>query len=197
MAAYVIKSWGASDRQDVSGNYVAITGRKEGIISWILALIRIQPTVSITVSESRIEFSQASLSGSVRRMIPLTGVCSTLYGYYKPWKQALLVFLILVWIAVGIGRAISSASGDDRFAVGALPVGIVIGVAISVLYYFQNRTLTLGFVENSGIVSAIQFKRSIIEGQDIDEANAEYVCQLVQFFCEARQRALLQGPAVA
>ena len=69
--AYVIKSWRAGDQPDAHTNFVTVTGRKEGIISYVLAHFGIDPTVSITVSDSRIEFSEASLSGSVRRLIPL------------------------------------------------------------------------------------------------------------------------------
>ena len=192
MAAYMIKSWRASDDKDVHNNYITIIGRKEGIISWVLALFRIDPTVSITVSDARIEFSEGSLSGSVRRLIPLTGVCSSMYGYHKPWQKAVTIFLFLAGIAFGICNGISSAAGNNHISFGAVIISFVFGSVIAILYYFLNRTLTLGFIENSGAVSAIQFKRSVIEGQDINEAQAGYVCQLVQFFVEARQRALME-----
>ena len=190
MAAYVIKSWRATDKPDVHNNFVTITGRKEGIISWLLALFRIDPTVSITISDTRIEFSEASLSGSVRRLIPLPGICSTLYGYHKPWRKALLIFFLLAWFLPGIANAI--ASGGKSFSVAGLFIGLIVGFGVAILYYFLNRTLTLGFVENSGVVSAIQFKRSVVENQDINEAQAGYVCQVVQALLEARQRAILQ-----
>ena len=192
MAAYVIKSWRATDQPDVHSNFVTITGRKEGIISWLLALFRIDPTVSITVSDTRIEFSEASLSGSVRRLIPLPGICSTLYGYHKPWRKAIVVFFLLAWLLTAFSSAIASMGSGDSFSVGGLFIALIVSFGIAILYYFLNRTLTLGFVENSGIVSAIQFKRSVVENQDINEAQAGYVCQVVQALLEARQRAILQ-----
>ena len=191
MAAYVIKSWRATDQPDVHNNYVTIIGRKQGTISWLLARFGIDPTVSITVSDTRIEFSEASLSGSVRRLIPLPGVCSTLYGYHKPWRKALGIFIFLAWIIAGFSSALASAGGAEHFSFGGLFVAMIVGFVLATLYYFLNRTLTLGFVENSGVVSAIQFKRSIVENQDINEAQAGYVCQLVQALVEARQRAVL------
>ena len=191
MAAYVIKSWRATDQPDAKENYVTIVGRKEGIISWLLALFRIDPIVSITVSAARIEFSQGSLSGSVRRLIPLTGVCSSVYGYHKPWQKALSIVVALTFIITSVGSALSSEGiRDEPFSFGALFLGLLIGSVLAVLYDFLNRTLTLGFVENSGVLSAIQFKRSVVENQDINEKQAGYVCELVQYLVEARQRSV-------
>jgi len=185
--AYVIKSWRAGDQPDAHTNFITITGRKEGIISWVLARFGIDPTVSITASGSRIEFSEASLSGSVRRLIPLPSVCSTVYGYHKPWKKALGIAVFLIWIVTSL----TSAAGEG-FSFGGLFGGVLVGAVIGPLYFFLNRTLTLGFVEHSGVISAIQFKRSVVENQDINEAQAGYVCQVVQALVEARQRTVLQ-----
>ena len=192
MAAYVIKSWRATDQPDVHNNYVTITGRKEGMISWVLALFRIDPTVSITISDTRVEFSEASLSGSVRRLIPLPGICSTLYGYHKPWRKAVVIFFLLTFLVEGSSNAIKNALSQPHPAHDHLFLALVVGLVLSVIYYFLNRTLTLGFVENSGVISTIQFKRSVVENQDINEAQAGYVCQVVQALVEARQRAILQ-----
>jgi len=186
--AYVIKSWLAGDQPDAHGNFVAIIGRKEGIISWVLARFGIDPTVSITVNDSRIEFAEASLSGSVRRLIPLPSVCSTVYGYHKPWKKAIGLSVFLIWIICSI----ASAAGNG-FSFGGLFGGILVGAIVALVYFFLNRTLTLGFVENSGVISAIQFKRSVVENEDINEAQAGYVCQVVQSLVEARQGPVPQS----
>jgi len=191
MAAYVIKSWRAADQPDVDGNYVTIIGRKEGIISWLLALFRIDPIVSISVNATRIEFSEGSLSGTVRRLIPLPSVSSTLYGYYKPWKKALVIFYLLS----GITAALPYSSSERAHSpIINLIFGLLVGLIVSIIYYLYNRTLSLGFVENSGVVSAIQFKRSFVENKDINDEQARYVCQLVQFFVESRYHGAMQQP---
>jgi hypothetical protein len=193
MAAYVITSWRASNEPDGQGNYVSLTGRREGIISWLLSILRINPMVSIIVDATRIEFSQVSLSGSLRRVIPLPGVCSTIYGYYKPWKQALGIFVFLVWLITQIAIEASSAAPASGFVAMGFLFGLLVGIVCAVIYYFLNRTLTLGFVENSGAVSIIRFKRSVVENQDIDETQAGYVCQLVQSLVDARMHAVLHS----
>jgi hypothetical protein len=78
---------------------------------------------------------------------------------------------------------------------GAAGVVFLIGVAIALAYYFLNQTLTLGFIEDSGVPSAIQFKRSVIENLDIDEGQAKTVCIIVQKLIEAKRKRLLQAGA--
>lgn len=196
MSTLVIKEWKASNQPiDSDGNYVKVIGRAGGLISWLLALLKIDPTTSIRVSESRVEFSSASLSGTEHRMIPVCNVCSTYYGYHKPWKAALLIFFLFGFLfnipgaiasvgiaSVGIDAAISAVTG--------YLLGIVIAIGLALLYYFLGRTLTLGFVEHSGVVSAIKFKRSVIENVDVNEEQARYICEMTQFLIEAARRPL-------
>lgn len=181
MSALVIKEWTVSSKViDEKNNFVRITGREGGLIAWILSLMGIDPTTTIQVGLERIEFSSASLAGTQSRMIPLQGVCSSYYGYHKPWKAAASIigmFLLL-------GTFISSAGGPS----GASLLSALAGLVIATLYYFLNRTLTLGFVEHSGAVCGIQFKRSVIENVDIDQDQAKTVCVLIQRLIEAKEK---------
>jgi hypothetical protein len=180
--AYVIKSWHAADQPNANNHFVAITVREEGVISWFLAIFGFDPTVSINVSDSRIEFSEVSLSGSIRRVIPLLSVCSSVYGYHKPWKKSLGIAIVLILIIAGITSGITGG-----FSFGGLFCGMLIGAIVALLYFFLNRTLTFGFVDDSGLLSAIEFRRSVVENLDINEDQAGYVCQLVQACIEARE----------
>jgi hypothetical protein len=175
MTALVLKQWSVKDSPvDQAGNCIIISGRQGGSIAWFLSLVGIDPTTTIKVSSKRVEFKSSSLSGTSNRMIPLPGICSTYYGYYKPWKTALgiLLVVILFW-----GLAIGTSTGKIIF-------GILISAAISLAYYFINRTLTFGFVENSGVISGIQFKRSVIENIDVNEQQARTACELTQAIIE-------------
>lgn len=55
MPIYVIKSWYSSNQPDTDGNYILIEGRQEGLISWLLSVFRIEPTVTIRVTENKVE----------------------------------------------------------------------------------------------------------------------------------------------
>lgn len=183
MGAFVIKSWKSGNKPvDEQGNYVHIVGRNGGLIAWLLARLRVDPTTRIAVGIERLEFTRSSLSGVQARLIPLESISSTYYGYHKPWKTALSIVLLFGLVAGSLMREPSSGT------IGAVVIGF--GLLFAAAYYLLNRTLTLGFIEHSGVVSGIQFKRSVIEGQDIDEHEARQICKLVQRLLEARQRRL-------
>ena len=184
MSALVIKSWQAETKPiDEANNFVSIVGRESGLIAWILSKVGVDPTTRITVGTERLEFGSASRAGTEQRIIPLESISSSYYGYHKPWKASVGIFALFVFFAMSFARAGSGFSGLLIFLVVAL-----IGGAIAALCYFLNRTLTLGFVEQSGVVSGIRFKRSVIENVDINQEQAKMVCLLVQRLIEAKQR---------
>ena len=196
MSALVIKAWKAESKPiDDKNNYVSITGRESGLIAWVLSLMGVDPTTTIRVGMDRVEFSSSSLAGTQSRLIPLQSICSTYYGYHKPWKAAVGIVAFFLFFGSAIASAImqdASRSGGVSFFLGAGAVGFV----FALIYYFLNRTLTLGFVEVSGHVSGIKFKRSVIENIDINEAQAKSVCTIVQRLIEAKERRALQAPKV-
>ena len=175
----VITKWHAVNSPGEDGLFVRISGRREGIVSWLLSVLGIDATTTLTVSSNRIEFEETSRSGKLKRLIPLSCVCSTVYGYNKPWKKALAIgFLVFI-----IGNALlASLFGEPGFF--SIALSLILGGACGFLYLFLNKHFTLGFIEDSGVMSAIQFKRSLIENQDINETQAGYVSQLVQALIE-------------
>lgn len=181
MQPLVIKEWKANSQPvDPEGNLISITGRQGGLIAWILALLKIDPTTSIKVSPDRVQFSSASLSGTEFRMIPILSVCSTYYGYHKPWKAALGIAVFFGFIGAVISDVMQSAAPAI--------ILLLMGIGLAFLYYFLSRTLTLGFVEHSGVISGIRFKRSIIEGVEINQTQGNYICGLTQSLIEAKRR---------
>ena len=113
--------------------------------------------------EKKILFEQGSLEGSVKRVIPMAKISSSYYGYTKPWKKAFIIGVVC----------------------GVLTFWMMgLGALVGVLYYFLNKTLTIGLVEVSGVVSSIDFKRSVIEGQSIDEDQAREVCDIIELLID-------------
>ena len=171
MNAFVIKSWSASDQPDADGNYVNINGRAGGLVSWLLNLLDISPTVRLTVRADKIIFQKGSLEGSLHFLTPLENACSMFYALKRPLKEAVILGIVL-------GAATFFTFG-------------ILGIAIAVLYYLLNKTLTIGFTDVGGRVSVIPFRRSVIEGQSIDEAEASRVCNIVQHLVDARRNRAL------
>lgn len=157
--ALVLKKWSASRTPDAKGNYVHLVGREAGLFAWLLSLVGVDPTTEVEIRENIILFTEGSLSGREHRVIPINSVCSAYYGYHKPWKEA-LVFGILL-----------------------LPV-FFLGLLVGPLYYFLNKKLTVGIVENSSWIGGFSFKRSVIEGVQIDEAKSYEVIQIIRELLE-------------
>lgn len=167
--ALVLKKWYASKTANADGNFVHLIGRVPGFIAWLLAAVGIDPTTDIEIKERIIIFTTGSLAGMQKRVIPMKSVCSAYYGYKKPWKQALIIGLLL---AVLLG-AIKPLFG-------------IVGVIVGIVYYYLNRELTVGIVELSGWLGGFAFKRSVIEGKDIDEKKAYEVIDIVRSLIETK-----------
>lgn len=169
MITYVIKSWNVHiPPPGTTGTQITINGRAAGLVSWVMSLLGISPTVSFHVNDDKVIFQEGSLAGNMSYLTPVEHVCSTFYGYHKPWKESLILGVIL---------------GALTFFLLAIP-GIVVGL----LYYFLNKKLMIGYTSVGGTAHTIHFKRSVIEGQNIDENSAAHVCGLIQNLIDAPRR---------
>lgn len=174
MTTYVIKSWFAREEPGPDRHYIDIEGRAAGLMSWLLNLLGISPTVRLVVLADKVSFEKGSLEGIEHRLTPAEHICSTFYAYRRPWKEA-----------IGMGIILGALT---FFSLG------LIGVAIAIVYYVLNKTLTIGFTDIGGYEHVIPFKRSVMEGQVIDEAQAARLCELMQrILDQQRERALLHS----
>lgn len=174
---YVIKEWFASETPNRDGIYVHIRGRKGGLMSFILSFAGIEPTVSLVVDRENVRFRVGSWTGFKSWVTPLQKLCSGHYGYSKPFWGTVF------WIIVGVALLLASYGqrGDAlRLAVG-LGIVVILG---AIAYYFLNKTLVLGltYVGGGGVHSGDQFafKRSVIEGKNIDEIAAERIVAIIE-----------------
>ena len=162
--ALVIKKWFASSTPNAQGAYVHLVGRQAGAFAWLLSVVGLDPTTEIQITKDLVVFTSASLAGRSTRVMPMHFLTSASYGYQKPWKEALLIGALLT------------------------PV-FFIGLLLGPLYYFLNKTLAVGLTEASGWSDGFAFKRSVIEGQNIDEKQAHQVIEVVRELIEAKARA--------
>lgn len=165
--ALVIKKWYASSTPNQEGNFVHLVGREAGLFAWLLSVIGIDPTTEVEIKDKVIVFTAGSLSGKQKRVIPMLSVCSAYYGYVKPWQMAVMLGMIAL-------------------ALTAVTPYAALGLIVGPLYYFLNKELTVGVVENSSWIGGFAFKRSVIEGQNIDEQKAYEVIEIIRALIEAR-----------
>ena len=153
--ALVIKSWYANTVPDPFGNYVSIVGREEGVLSYLLAAVGIDATTRFRVDARSVYIERGSLAGFEERVIPLTKISSSYFSFEKPWREAIVLGVVLL---------------------SFFGLGLIVGP----LYYFLNKKLGLGVVEVGSIVSGIHFKRSLIEGQEINENEGRRLVGIVR-----------------
>lgn len=140
----VIKNWKVTSTPAPNQPYVNIQGRQSGFIGFVLSLVGMDPTVKFTLEDGKITYSASSWSGQKKVMIPLSKVATGYFGYARPWKEALVVGAVL------------------------MPF-FFLGLIAGPLYYFLNKRMEFGVRSVGGENFPIAFKRSIIEGQNIDE----------------------------
>jgi hypothetical protein len=187
MTRLVIKQWKADTRPiDSDNNYVSISGREGGLISWVLSLLGVDATTHLRVGIQRIEFLSSSLAGRATNLVPLESISSTYFGYHKPWKAALAIFFLIFFFGTSIASSPFGRSIGDQLAV--ILVVMAVGAIAAIVYYYLNRLLTLGFIESSGVIHAIRFKRSVIENIEIDETQSQNVCMIIQRLIESKKK---------
>jgi len=165
---YVIKEWFVDETPSSEGVYVKVKGREGGILSFLLSWVGIDPTVTLIVDKENIRFEKGSWSGFFRRITPINKLCASAYGYQKPWKTALVI------ASIGVPL------------IGLLGLGLLVIIG-AVAYYYLNKQLQVEFYEIGGYKDGIVFKRSVIEGIKVDEADAARVVRILE--------ALMQGKA--
>ena len=113
--------------------YVRLKGRKSGVIAWLLALIGIDPTTTLTITDTRVDYVEGSLSGKMRHTIPIDAVCNLGTGYLKPM---LWLICAIASLLVAIWAIAANAPGIVSLLLLALSVG-------SAIKYYLGKTLLL------------------------------------------------------
>lgn len=167
---YVIKEWVASETPNQDGVYVHISGRKGGLISWFLSFVGIDPIISLVVDRENVRFKEGNWKGFDMVVTPIGKLCSGRYGYAKPfWSNA---FLVLI-----------------GFLLLMRTDGISILLILWGLYsYFANKTTKLGVTYLDGNGNEFAFKRSIIEGKNIDAVAAGRIISIIEMIMLGRDK---------
>lgn len=173
----VIKKWFASTTPNEEGNYVHLVGRKSGLVSWVLSLMKIDAVSEVKVQGNLIKFTTSSLAGREKRVIPLKAITSAFYAYEKPWKKAVAILGSSVFLIVA-----SMFSYEMSFLSSFGFLGIIGGV----VYYILNKKIKVAVVEASGWTGEFAFKRSVIEGQNINEKQAYEVIDIIRELIEKK-----------
>lgn len=167
---YVIKEWVASETPNQDGIYIHITGRKGGLLAFILSLVGIDPIVSLVVDRENVRFKEGSLNGFDSCVTPIEKLCSGNYGYAKPFLST------TIWIVIGVALLIPSSG---------VSLILILGAAF---YYYLNKTTKIGVTYLDGRDNGFSFKRSIMEGKNIDEIAAGRIISIIEMIMLGRDK---------
>ena len=184
--ALVVKSFKVSGTPGEGGCYAEITARESGLISWIFALLQLDPTWSLKILFDKVVYESNSITGFRRVILPIHSVSSVYFGTSKPWKLALTVFILF------IGAAYVAAEVGSVFWTMLL---VLLGVAAAALIFILKRELCIGVTENTGDDYELLLKRSVIENQEITEDRLAEIATLFTAILDAH-KSVLAGRAI-
>jgi hypothetical protein len=141
--------------------FLSIKGRASGILSWLLSLCGIDPVSSVSCNKQSIRFEEAAIRFGKKTLdIPLIAVTGVETGIRKPFE-----LLVLGVVAVILGIVFLFQSYGNLFAL-CLIIAIVFFIA-----YALKKLMFFSVYHGGDLPAAIiMAKRSIIEGQSVDEA---------------------------
>lgn len=168
--ALVVKKFfhSATPRED--GVYVEIVGRQSGLLAWLLALLKIDPTIEMRVRYTKVEYMASSVSGFNRVVLPIESIASVFFGVSRPWLSALF------WLSIFLAGAYVAAEAGSTPAVIGL---ILVGIVVSVLIFILKRERVIGFTDVTGEDYQLTLTRSVIEGKEITEQTLDEISRII------------------
>jgi hypothetical protein len=159
-----LKEFSLNEHED---EFLKITGRAPGIFGWVLSSCGFDPVTSLRCNRKLLKFEEAAIRSGKRTLsIPLVAVTGVSAGITKPF--GLLVVGILVVLG-GIAGAVSLPYYEEGAKAVAFFMGLIIG-AIFIVLYVLNKDMTFQIYSGGDKpIAAICVKKSVIEGQNIDE----------------------------
>lgn len=137
---------------------IHIKGRRSGLWAWIMARLGFDDTTTLDVYEDKIVYSSSSLAGHFSETTPLSAVSNVGSGYLKP-----ILYLILAFLCV---------------CAFVLIVPLIFAAIFGYLYW-SRKSLLLYIIPNSGVLTAIAFKRSLIEYVSINQETADKIMGII------------------
>ncbi len=137
---YVIKNW------KVTATSVEIDARREGIVSFLLSLIKVEPILKLRASPSLVQYEAGNWLGHSRFQTHPTRIVATTVGFKKNYMPLVLGFIFLV---------------------PTFGISFVAGI----IFYYLSKEVSLGF-RVDGRDMTISFKSSVIHGTKVDENSA-------------------------
>lgn len=172
------------------GNYVDISGRPTGLVSWLLGVFGIDDESRLTITATHLSLRKGSLYGQLHTIVPLTQVGKASCGY----RKSVGFFAFGAYFIVnGVVGALLRGLAQEGVLV-ALLLSLLLGGILLLLYWLSTK-MALGVSDvSSAHYVGLSFKASVIEGVAVD---IEKVLQATAFINRKVLEAQLDPGTVA
>lgn len=182
----ILRSFLRSNKPNPKGVYFQIVGRPAGIFGWLLTVLKIDSTTTLTVDRREMRMVTASLSGRLRQTIPLHTIASTHCGYAN---QLILLVLSLGMVPISLGGLVV-AMREGEFGGYLLVLLIVIVNAALFVAFALSKTILIAVETYGGMTLGLRVKQGLIEGVKVDFDEATRVIATLNTLISMRLSSL-------
>ena len=162
------------DESGLTGCYLAIQCRAQGLVSFILNLMKLEPTTTLVVSEGVVSIEISSIKGKSKTMTPITQVAGFHGGYSKPID--IIITGILCAVFFNIGDWLIYTLGDEYFGLSFF--GLLI-MSVCILLYIFSKKLYMGYETSGGETYMLEFKKGVLGSMSVDIDKVNHALDLV------------------
>jgi hypothetical protein len=141
---------------------VQVVGRRRGVVSFLLTLLGLDATTSLTVTPTSVQCRSASLFGERHHFIPLNRIAVLCAGFHRPLKPLFSAVFVLF---LGMMAAFSTES------MWPFLIAVLFGAAF-VTIYVLTKSLVVEIYPCGGPPISVAFQPNVIEGVPVDLAKA-------------------------
>lgn len=168
--AYTIQELTLGDR-DGGQRLLLMRGRSSGLAQWLGTLLGLSADVRLEVTKAELSLERMSLFGFDAFYVPMHDLSSSRCGYYRAISLLLVALSLVVNALLQVTTAWIEVDPYARLA--ALTVAgrsaMISAVAAVVAYglYGLSKRIIVSVETGGGVVSAVAFKRNVIENVTI------------------------------
>ena len=158
------------NENDPNEIFVSISGRGEGIIAWLLTVLKIYGETTFELNDDCISMNYLSMQGNINHIIPLTCVSSSYCGY----TQSIIALILGIFFSI-IGFFMLMINSIRLQGLFSLFFGVILLIA-----FFFSKRLFITVETRGGLTPGIKFKRSIIGNVPVDFNKAKSVVEIIK-----------------
>ncbi len=163
---------------------VQIVGRRRGVVSFLLTLLGLDATTSLTVTPTSVQCRSASLFGERHHFIPLNRIAVLCAGFHRPLKPLFYAIFVLV---LGMIVAFRTES------MWPFLIAILFGAGFVALY-FLTKSLVVEIYPCGGPPISVAFQPNVIEGVSVDLAKARDAIVVISDLLQSKDSEDIAAP---